>query len=231
MRGLLLLAAAVLAWVTWAAPWGAAPPPLAPEASLLVGGSAEMPVALALDAWGAPHIAYVRPGEPLAIWYQPPAGPAELVGAAGDARHGDITLSLALDGAGRPGLAYVDDRSGDLLYAARAGGAWRLERVDAAGRVGYAPSLAFDGAGQPHVSYFDHSNNDVKYGWRETGRWSIETVDASGEPGFFIPAGFTSLALAAPERAGAAAAPRLAYLAFRYKPYDGELRYAERTDA
>ena len=155
-----------------------------------------------------------------------------MLGIAGNSRHAEITLSLALTTSDNPGIAYVDDRSGDLVYAERTPQGWITETIDAAGQVGYFPALAFDEQNTPHISYFDNSLNDIKYATRKDESWRIETVDAEGQPGFHIPSGFTQLGLhcepdihnCTRER------PQIAYLAYRYKPYDGELRFATREE-
>lgn len=188
-------------------------------------GSSVRPSALAVDRAGEAHAAFITAAH--TVVYQPPHGPASELGSAGDARHTETTVSLALQPDEAPGVAYVDDRSGDLVLCELRDGDWQTERLDlGADRVGYFPSLAYDRRGQPHLTFFNHSQNDLLYATRGAGGWRIETVDASGEPGFFIPAGFSSLALAT--GADGQASPRVAYLGFRYKPYDGALRYAER---
>lgn len=190
------------------------------------------PTSLMLSDTGKPCFAYITTGPPNTVTYLSSGGQPEPVGIAGDAQRTEMTLSLALRPDGEPGIAYVDDRTGDLVYAERTAGRWVTETVDAAGQVGYFPSLAYDRAGNPHISYFDNTHNDTKYATRREGRWRIETIDATGLPGFHIPSGFTRLALT--EEAGAdgrvVTRPHVAYLGYRYKPYDGALRYATRYD-
>jgi hypothetical protein len=197
-----------------------------------IPGTSTSATSLALSTKGQPLLAYFS-GEPdYAISYLSFGGEVERVGIAGNAQRDAVTMSLALNPDGQPGIAYVDDRSGDLIYAERRSGVWGTEMVDVKGRTGYFPSLAYDEQGQPQISYFDHTNNDIKYAVKTARGWRIETIDATGEPGFHIPAGFTRLALSCepdPDNC-ARRRPHVAYLAYRYKPYDGELRYATRYD-
>lgn len=221
-----------LTGVIWLA--GCTQPSMAPSAQVLatqvVPGSSVYASALALSPQGAPVVAFVS-GPPACIVYvwQDGATP-EPVGQAGDRRHTEMSISLALAPSGEPGIAYVDDRIGDLVYAGRDHGRWITMTVDAVGQVGHFASLAYDHMGNPHISYFDNTNNDIKYAVRQGAVWRVETIDASGEPGFHIPAGFTRLALGPDpnDSASDADTPQVAYLAYRYKPYDGALRYAVR---
>jgi hypothetical protein len=154
--------------------------------------------------------------------------PSELLPTQHHAQQTEFSFSLALTAGGAPAIAYVAEPSGDLVYAERRSARWTTETIDADGQVSYFVSLAFDRQGRPHLSYFDQTNNDVKYAARTESGWRIETIDASGLPGFHIPAGFTRLALVcvpSPQQC-TVEQPRVAYLAYRYKPYDGELRYA-----
>jgi hypothetical protein len=179
-------------------------------------------IALAPD--GSAHFAYVSDNPPYAIRYQPLGKASEFVGMAGDEGRADVTLSLAIAPSGKIGLAYTDDRSGDLIYAERQNEKWITHIVDSEGDVGYFPSLAFDEINNPHISYFDLTGNNLKYAVREgNDRWRVEVVDATGAPGFHIPVGASRLAI---DRAGQ---PHIAYLGFRFKAYDGELRYATRS--
>lgn len=199
-------------------------------ATQVVPGSSVYASSLVLSPEGAPLVAFVSgPPECIVYVWQGGASP-ESVGQAGDRRHTEMSISLALAPGGEPGIAYVDDRVGDLVYAERDHGRWITMTVDVVGQVGYFASLAYDRAGNPHISYFDNTNNDVKYAMRQAKIWRVETIDASGEPGFHIPAGFTRLVLGPDpdDPATRADTPQVAYLAYRYKPYDGALRYAVR---
>lgn len=194
--------------------------------------SSVYPTCLVFGQDGRPSFALLTASPPNTVMFSSLDRPPEPIGIVGDAQRTEMSLSLALKPDDEPGVAYVDDRTGDLVYAERLAGRWITVTVDAAGQVGYFPSLAYDREGNPHISYFDNTNNDIKYATRHAGRWRIETIDATGLPGFHIPSGFTRLALT--EEAGAdgriVTRPHVAYLGYRYKPYDGALRYATRYD-
>jgi len=210
---------------------------LVPEAPRLsepmaLKGTSIYATSLGVDGAGDPQMAFISGPPDYAVYYMSIGGQREWVGVAGDSARTEMDLSLAFDRLDRPGIAYVDDRVGDLVYAERRAGRWITQTVDAIGQVGHFASLAYDDAGQPHVSYFDNSHNDIKYAVRREDGWHVETIDAEGEPGFHIPAGFTQLVLGCQPSPGNCRRdqPRVAYLAYRYKPYDGELRYARRFE-
>lgn len=207
-------------------------PPVSLTTISTVDGASTYPSSLALTAAGVPVVAFVSGPPDYTVRYLEAGQPAEVVGVAGNQQHAEITLSLALAPDGQPGIAYVDDRFGDLVYAERTAQGWITTTVDAAGQVGYFPSLAFDSTHVPHISYFDNTLNDVKYATRGAVGWRIETIDAEGLPGFHIPSGFTRLVLRCEPNPDTCTTPRpqVAYLAYRYKPYDGELRFATRVD-
>lgn len=197
-----------------------------------IPGASTLPSSIAMKRTGELAVASATGAPEYAIQYVEIGRSPEIVGIAGNAEHLEVALSLAFTQDDRPMIAYTDDRSGDLVLAERTSRGWVTEIVDASGQVGYFPSLAVDCADRPHISYFDNTLNDVKYAYRSLTGWHIETIDAEGLPGFHIPAGFTKIALRPepdPDRCRAAQ-PQVAYLAYRYKPYDGELRFATRHD-
>lgn len=189
-----------------------------------------LPSSIAVKRTGELAVASVTGAPEYAIQYVEIGHSPEIVGVAGNVERLEVALSLAFTKENRPMIAYTDDRFGDLVFAERTASGWMTEIVDASGQVGYFPSLAVDCADQPHISYFDNTRNDTKYAYRSPTGWRIETIDAEGLPGFHIPAGFTQIALQLGQDADQclAAQPQVAYLAYRYKPYDGELRFATR---
>lgn len=197
-----------------------------------IPGASTLPSSIAVKRTGTLAVAFVSGVPQYAIQYVEIGRSPEVIGIAGNAERLEVALSLAFTQDDRPMIAYTDDRSGDLVLAERASSGWMTETVDASGQVGYFPSLAVDCADQPHISYFDNTLNDIKYAHRSPTGWRIETIDAEGLPGFHIPAGFTQIALRPepdPDQC-LAVQPQVAYLAYRYKPYDGELRFATRRD-
>ena len=106
-------------------------------------------------------------------------------------------VSIAVDSAGTPHLAYTDSENGYymgggqldayytpeyLMYASRNGSGWNTEVVDNNGSVGYS-ALAFDSKNNPHIAYtvpdniYPTSIFTLKYAsWSGTS-WRIQTVD------------------------------------------------------
>ncbi len=169
---------------------------------------------LALDAAGRPRIAYADFYGPLK--YAERNGAAWVVQIA-DTLTGALPAggagfaSLALDAAGNPRIAFQDQRTFDLRYAARNGGLWARETLDETDNMGAFCSLALDVDGHCHISYQDYTNGDLKYlTWTGT-TYLIETVDFTSGTN----AGqYTSIAL------DAQGDPHISYYS------NGKLRYA-----
>ena len=129
------------------------------------------------------------------------------------------SVSLALDGMGRPHIAYImnDYFHGiwsSLGYVWNDGTSWHSETIENSysylGLVELSSlSLALNGAGQPCTSYSNPPGGDLKYAWRDGTGWHIETVDSQGDD-----LGATSLALDGVDR------PHISYQA------GGGLKYA-----
>lgn len=196
-----------------------------------IAGISIYPADLKLAPDGTAQLAYLSGGPSRELRFQPADGPFETVYTLEDPAQSGFGFSLALDSIGRPGIAYFNEQNDDLIYTERRDGRWISETIDSIGAVGYFASMAYDRHDQPHISYFDHSNNDIKYAMRTSQGWRIETIDTYGLPGFHIPAGFTQLALRCLPSADNCSTmePIVLYLAYRYKPYDGELRAAYRS--
>lgn len=67
---------------------------------------------------------------------------------------------VQLDAHRNPCISYCN---GGLKYAAKGGGTWTVETVDATGDVGMYTSLALDAQGNPRISYWDANKNQLKY--------------------------------------------------------------------
>jgi hypothetical protein len=127
--------------------------------------------------------------------------------------------SLALDGSGKPRIAYydADNAKKNLKYAKWVGpnpGDWSVETVDSTGDVGQHASLALDTGGNPRIAYYDATNKDLNYiEW--SGAWGTpQVVDSAGDVGQYA-----SLKL------DASGNPRIAY----YDAIGKNLKYAERN--
>jgi len=154
---------------------------------------------LALDGDGHAYVSFVdRNLRQLMMAFDD--GAAWQVQFVAEASYSNATqnTSLALDGAGRPHIAYLKDY--DLNHAYDDGSAWQVETVDLGGDVGRWSALALDGAGRPHISYCDRANGDLKYACYDGTAWQTQTVDSAGVVGYY-----TSLALDSADR------PHIAY--------------------
>jgi hypothetical protein len=95
-----------------------------------------------------------------------------------------LYASLALDGLGRPHVAYFDRTHGDLKYAYRSGEGWNLLRVPRAGDVGPGAvgrlcSLALDASGLPRIAYLGETTGALRLARKYAdGRWAIEEIQA-----------------------------------------------------
>ncbi|HZF13873.1 MAG TPA: hypothetical protein VFE33_34200, partial [Thermoanaerobaculia bacterium] len=86
-------------------------------------------------------------------------------------------LAMALDGTGRPQIAYSKLTPGEMDLARWQAG-WKSAKVDAVSFPSYA--MAVDGAGRPHVAYRDFRescSDDLKYAVFDHA-WQITMVDA-----------------------------------------------------
>jgi hypothetical protein len=129
---------------------------------------------LQLDQDGYPHVAFG--GDHLYYawhdgneWTYTTVDPQRAVGAY---------ASLALDGSGKPHIAYHDEGNGDLKHAWDDGSVWHVEVVDTVGTWhghGFA-SLELDEENQPHVSYFDYASGELKYARHDGTVWHLETI-------------------------------------------------------
>ncbi len=161
-------------------------------------GDAAAVAALALDRFDRPHIVYYRDNGDgasprLAYARRGDSGWefAVIAVLTSTARY----ISLALDGADRPHVAYYDEGTHHLRYARLTEGGWDVQAVDGDGDVGSGCSLALDAAGHPHISYYDYDTvrGALRYAaWDgdATHPWQIAVVDDADDVG-----GYTSLAL------------------------------------
>jgi len=201
---------------------------LTPAATAVVDGSGRYQSVLRLDRDGRPHLVFAAGGDRASLRYRTPDGATETVVAFDERARTEFDFAFVFDADERPVVAY--EQTG-LHLARRTAIGWRHELIDAGERRGYFPALAIAADGVVHVSYFDLANNDLRYATDAGGRWRLEIIDASGRPGFHLAAGFSQITLACQVAPFCQAGrPLIVYLAYRYKPYDGELRAASQSD-
>jgi hypothetical protein len=111
----------------------------------------------------------------------------EILEGAGQPGTSMWSVSLCVDKADRPHIAYTDVRNRLIKHAVKTNGKWNLEVVDSIRKEGYPDrnGIALDDAGNLYISYFDAGAGLLKLAHKEGRQWVTETVDR----GF---AGFTN---------------------------------------
>ncbi len=86
-------------------------------------------------------------------------------------------VSLALDKAGNPSIAFSQAGSGQIVVARRNGGAWTHENVPG-GFIGadIRPWLAMDSLGNPRLGYQDLSSGELVHAVKSAGQWSFTHI-------------------------------------------------------
>ena len=149
-----------------------------PYCALCIDGDNQPSIAYYQD-WPNPHLRYAR--RVGSTWYLSDID-------TGNSR--GWYVSMALDDAGKPHVAYYSPNGGNLMYAVLGAEYWSITTVDAAGDVGIYTSIAVDSNGRPHISYWDKTNGNLKYARYNGSQWYINTIDDSGDV-----FGYTSIAL------------------------------------
>jgi len=173
--------------------------------------------ALVVDGAGQPHLIYLLDDGTLRhVYRQGSDWQGESVDQGGNPGR---SSSLALDSAGRPGIAYYDETRDELRYAHWDGAAWQIQVVDTVTSMGMvdAVSLALDSADRPHITY--NERDVVRYAFWNGSAWQIETVDAP------FRANGESLAL------DSSGQPHVAYYAYDTGSAAWYIRYASRSGA
>lgn len=166
-----------------------------------VGGKADANLALALDAAGNPHLAYVLEGKE--IWWASKSGGVWTRQKVDAFIGGPVGIALDPSQGGRPTIAYTAPASSGSGYevkvAYRAGGAWTaaLTTFPTQGSSTYAyygryfaGGIAFDGSGKAFLSYGDDLYNDISLGtWIAGGAQTARSVSpvASGSGNSWFP--------------------------------------------
>lgn len=126
-------------------------------------------------------------------------------------------LSLEIDQAGHPAIAYYDATNADLKYATLSqGSVWSTRVIDWSKSAGQTPSLAFNASGEPNIAYYSKSTGRLRfatYTW-QTDKWSTSTIDGGSNTGLT-----PSLAMDSGGRLAVAYADKT----------NGDLRYATRS--
>jgi hypothetical protein len=142
---------------------------------------------LAIDGTGQTHIAFAESSH---VEYATYDGSQwqyeEIESTTGTDASAGLGLTLALDAAGVPQLAYFDPGKKTLKYASKKSGAWKTEVVEQLSGTPKFPdgaSIRLDSGGEPHIAYYDSGSGVLKYAVRQNDKWAIEIVDQKGNVG------------------------------------------------
>ena len=142
---------------------------------------------LAVDAAGHPHIVFSN----CQAWEEcDPIDPGQAELTYGQKIDGNWTfepiaphpqgdfLSIIVDGAGTPHIAYKDSTR-QMRYGYRDAGGWQLEDLPHEVLLRYraAPSLVLDGVGEPHIAFIEAET--IRYAFRNGNSWTNENVTGS----------------------------------------------------
>jgi hypothetical protein len=173
-------------------------------------------IAIALDAAGAPHVAFideaVYPGQ---VYYGSFAGGSWSAAPVPGTTSADEEIDLVIDPQGHPRLAYQSENG--IRYASSDGSTWTVEVVEnqAVGARNPSLSLALTSTGAPAISFYGGDNFGLKYATRSGGgAWSVATVDSALYAGYHG----TSLAFDASDR------PLISYYNYAYDVAERGLR-------
>ena len=142
---------------------------------------------LAIDPAGQTHIAFAESGHLEYATYDGSQWQYEEIdSSSGTDASAGLGLTLALDAAGAPQLAYFDSGKKTLKYASKKSGAWKAEVVEQLSGTPKFPdsaSIRLDSGGQPHIAYYDSGSGVLKYAVRQDEKWTVEIVDQKGNVG------------------------------------------------
>jgi hypothetical protein len=95
-------------------------------------------------------------------------------------RPSPISIGLAVDGAGRPHIAYFDSALSvnALRYVTVGPGGWTHEVIDGSGKVFRLASVAAGPSGELHVLYQDLSAGTSNHARRAQGAWTVDNIPA-----------------------------------------------------
>jgi hypothetical protein len=146
--------------------------------------------AIAVDNSGIIHTAYIDflEGTLKYTYGKPGSWTAETVDSEGNAGN---DASIAVSAGGKVHISYFycgklsgsGCTDGDLRYALRTEGSFKIETVDSTGDTGWWTSIALDNKENVHIAYFSNSEKHLKYADNSTGKWLTENVDKSEQTG------------------------------------------------
>lgn len=152
-------------------------------------GDGLAPVGLAIDSEGNPHASFAVGGGYGQLAYArrtEKTFETEVIDPDyGAGREGN---AIVVDADGTPHVGYhlsIRNGYGDLRYARRSGGVWRIEVIETQGSSGSHTSIALDPDRRPWVSYRSRTEGALKCAHRNLDFWETEVVDAGGDVGLY----------------------------------------------
>ncbi|MDB5319473.1 MAG: exported protein of unknown function [Phycisphaerales bacterium] len=141
---------------------------------------------MAYDSTGQLHLAYYDTAD-LHLKYatRNAAGVSSAITTIDASGNVGQFLSLALDQADHPAVAYYDGSTADLKFAHFDGTTWTTETVDSFHTTGGYPSLVYDAAGLPAIAYWRKTSGDLRLARFDGTMWTITTLDSAGNTGRF----------------------------------------------
>ena len=86
-------------------------------------------------------------------------------------------VSMDINSAGEPGLAYYDAWNADLKYAHLNGGGWDVQTVHAKNSSGMYPSLCYDASGRPVIAYYVPTGGYLFAAHLSGSQWAFDLLD------------------------------------------------------
>jgi len=146
---------------------------------------------IAMDPDGVPQIGYLSAGDGVGIVrYFTRTGSSwemETVHMFPDTSDSHASLGFAVDSQWRPHAACTSRTNGDVFYAVREAGGWRIETVERAGASATHINLALDSQERPVLAYFadDTHTHALRLARRMADGWQFQVLMTGRNYGFY----------------------------------------------
>lgn len=141
---------------------------------------------MAVDVQGTLHVAFYDANDKVLKYATRSTGGTWSATSVIDSNAGaGQFISIAIDAAGHPGVAYYAGGTADLKYAHFDGTNWTTTTIDFYHTTGGYPSLVFDANGLPAIAYWRKSSGDLRLARFDGTQWNIQTLDSAGNTGRF----------------------------------------------
>ncbi|MEL0190435.1 MAG: hypothetical protein VW878_06390, partial [Candidatus Poseidoniales archaeon] len=149
----------------------------------------ERAISLAIDSTDGLHVAYFDiSGYSLEYAHRGPGESTWTKATVHDQGSHSVgtTVSIAVDGADRPHIAFHDRQNWDLEYARFDGSNWLVETLEEYGSTGRHPSIAIGGDGTVNIAYENYSASRLMSLVMGAGLGTTEKVAQVGTHGYGI---------------------------------------------